>query len=64
MAKVPKVDQETCIGCGTCVVIAPKTFKLGENGKAEVVLPPGDNEETIKEAVSSCAVSAISYTEE
>ncbi len=59
MAKLPQVDKETCIGCGTCTVIASKTFKLGKDGKAEVLNPPGDEEEKIKEAVDSCPVNAI-----
>lgn len=54
-----KVDKDKCIGCGTCVVIAPKSFKLGDDGKAEVIEPPGDEEEKIKEAVDSCPTSAI-----
>lgn len=54
-----KVDEEKCIGCGTCVVIAPKSFKLTDDGKAEVIEPPGDDEATIKEAVDSCPVDAI-----
>jgi len=60
MAKLPQVDKETCIGCGTCTVLAPKTFKLGKDGKAEVINPPRDEEEKIKEAVDSCPVQAIS----
>ena len=54
-----KVDKEKCIGCGTCVVIAPKTFRLGKDGKSEIIEPPGDDEEKIKEAVDSCPVDAI-----
>jgi len=61
MAKVPVVDRQTCIGCGTCIVIAPKTFKLGKDGKAEVIKPPGDDEEKIKEAIEACPVEAISF---
>lgn len=59
MVKLPQVDKETCIGCGACVTIAPKTFKLDSEGKAEVINPPGDNEKTIKEAIDSCPVEAI-----
>ncbi len=59
MAKLPQVDKGTCIGCGTCTVLAPKTFKLGKDGKAEVINPPGDEEEKIKEAIDSCPVNAI-----
>lgn len=63
MAKLPVVDKEKCIGCGTCVALAPKTFKLDDEGKAEVVESPGDDEEKIREAVESCPVEAISFSD-
>lgn len=59
----PKVDKKKCIGCGTCTVLAPKSFKLGSDGKAEVISPPDDEEEKIKEAVDSCPVEAIKLAE-
>ena len=59
MQKLPQVDKKTCIGCGTCTVLAPKSFKLGNDGKAEVLNPPGDEEAKIKEAIDSCPVNAI-----
>jgi ferredoxin len=59
-----KVDKNICIGCGTCVVIAPKSFKLGDDCKAEIVEPQEDNKEKIKEAVDSCPVSAIKSTDQ
>jgi NTE family protein len=31
------VDPTRCIGCGICVAMAPKVFRMGENGKAEVI---------------------------
>jgi len=58
MANV-KVDKESCIGCGTCVAIAPKTFKLGDDGKAEVIESSDDSGEKIKEAAEACPVKAI-----
>ena len=61
MAKLPIVDKNKCIGCGTCVALAPKTFKLGADFKAEVISPPGDEEEKIKEAIDSCPVNAIKF---
>jgi len=64
MAKVPRVDKGKCIGCGTCTVLAPRTFKLGEDGKAEVINPPGDEEEKIREAADSCPVGAIEVKSE
>lgn len=58
-----KVDKEKCIGCGTCVVLSPKSFRLRDDGKAYVIEPPGDEEETIKDAVDSCPVDAIEYSD-
>lgn len=63
MKKLPTVNKDKCIGCSTCSVLAPKTFRLGKDGKAEVIDPPGDEEEKIKEAVDSCPVDAIEYAE-
>jgi len=54
-----KIDKNKCLGCGTCVGIAGQSFKLGADGKAEPIDPPGDDEATIKEAVDSCPVKAI-----
>jgi NTE family protein len=35
-----RVDRERCVGCGTCVVLAPRgTFRLDETGKA---VPPAE----------------------
>jgi ferredoxin len=56
------IDKNLCIGCGTCVAIAPKSFKLNDEGKAEAIEPPGDKEATIKEAIDSCPVAAIKST--
>ena len=58
-----KVDKNTCIGCGTCVAIAEKTFKLDDNYKAEVIDQKGDSDELIKDAMESCPVNAISMEE-
>ncbi len=56
------IDKNLCIGCGTCISIAPKTFKLDKEGKAEVIEPIGDNETTVQEAIDSCPVTAIKST--
>jgi ferredoxin len=57
----PKVNQELCIGCGTCEAVCPAVFKVDADGKAQVL--PVDfaaNAEKIKEAITSCPVQAIS----
>ncbi len=58
-----KVDQAKCIGCGLCVSMAPKTFKLAQDGKSEVIEPPKDKEEVTKSAAESCPVEAIKIEE-
>ena len=56
----PKVNQELCIGCGTCEALCPQIFKV-ENGKSQVI---GDDCEKAScdcnEVMTSCPVSAIS----
>ena len=54
-----KIDKNKCIGCGTCVALAPKTFKLGEDAKVMAIEPSGDGEAKVKEAIDSCPVDAI-----
>lgn len=58
-----KVDQNLCIGCGTCVSLCPGSFKMNGNGKSEPIEPPKDPEEKLKEAVDACPVGAISIKE-
>ncbi len=57
MAKA-KVNQEICIGCGTCESLCPKVFKL-ENGKSQVISEECDDC-NCQEVIDSCPVSAIS----
>lgn len=55
------LDEEKCIGCGTCVAMAPNTFKFKDNGKAEVIAEEGapGEEEGIKASISACPVQVI-----
>lgn len=54
-----KVDEEKCLSCGVCTAIAPKSFRLNKEGKAEPIEPAGDDKETITNAAESCPVEAI-----
>jgi ferredoxin len=56
---MPKVNQDICIGCGTCESLCPEVFQLGDSGKAEVKSDAPDNVSCIKEAIESCPVQAI-----
>ncbi len=59
-----KVDENLCIGCGTCEALCPAVFKLNmDSGKSEVVGDDCGNCDC-QEVVNSCPVNAISIVEE
>lgn len=55
-----KVNNDLCIGCGTCEVICPAVFKLNAEGKIDLI----SQLETAcaKEAAESCPTQAIEIT--
>lgn len=53
-----KIDKELCIGCGTCVALAGKTFKM-EGDKAIIIDENGDDEDTIEMGIDACPTQAI-----
>jgi len=55
-----EVDKKTCIGCGTCVVLSPKTFDINGEGYSEVKNTwPEATDEEITNAARSCPTGAI-----
>jgi len=32
------IDKNTCIGCGTCIAIAPEIYEFDSDGKAKAKL--------------------------
>ena len=64
MSKRVYLDQEECIGCGSCEEICPEVFKLNQDTeKAEVIEPEGGPEDRIQEAIDTCPVSCIHWEE-
>ena len=60
------VDQDKCIGCGTCVALYPEIFELNGEGKAEVKFKEFKDsswQSKIEEAIESCPVEAIGSEE-
>jgi len=57
-----KIDQEKCIGCGTCISIVPEIFKFNADNKAELVdgADLTEHKEKINQAKDACPVQAIS----
>jgi len=52
------VNEELCIGCGTCEALCPKVFKV-ENGKSKVI-SKDCADCNCEETAGSCPVKAIS----
>jgi len=65
MTKIIYVDPNKCIGCNTCPLLNPETFEIDiTTYKAKIKKQPADvNSETIKNAIISCPVNAISIIE-
>ena len=64
MPRKVHVDQDECIGCGTCEGICPEVFQLNEEtGTSEVIKSEGGPEDLIEEAIDSCPVEAIHWQE-
>ncbi len=60
MSRKVVIDQDECIGCGSCQEICPEVFKLNEETeKSEVIKPEGGPEDLIEEAMGECPMSCI-----
>jgi NTE family protein len=58
------VDEERCVGCGSCVVQAPQVFRLDARGKAEVMAPVQNWSPIDGAYVLNCPTYAISVRPE
>ena len=54
-----KVINELCISAATCVITAPKTFDLDDDGIAYVKEGTWDEAQTIIKGAASCPTTAI-----
>jgi len=52
-----KVNNDLCIGCGTCEVLCPAVFKLNAEGKVDVISQ--EDMPCAKNAAESCPTQAI-----
>ena len=58
----PIVNEDLCIGCGHCVEVCPKVFEL-ESEKSQVTGPGNCGSCNCQEAIDTCPVQAISWSE-
>ena len=56
-----EVDPEKCIGSGSCEMLAPEVFEVGEDGLAHVLIstPGAELHDKIRAAAQSCPTNAI-----
>jgi ferredoxin len=60
MARIVYIDENECIGCGSCEEICDEVFRLNEETeKAEVIKPEGGPEDLIEEAMETCPADCI-----
>jgi ferredoxin len=64
MARKVFIDEDECIGCGTCEELCPGVFHLNdETEKAEITNQAGTSEDQIEEAIEACPVECIHWEE-
>ena len=58
---VVEVDRERCVGSGTCELLAPDVFEVGDEGVVAVLRPEpeGDDVDLVRDAVTACPTQAL-----
>ena len=61
----PIVDEDLCIGDGSCEDLCPSVFKLEDDGYAHVINDDPDEEDwgCVRDAEAACPTSAITIEE-
>jgi ferredoxin len=57
-----EVDRERCVGSGTCEMLAPDVFEVGDDGIV-VVLRPEADDGAVHDAVQQCPTQALSQVD-
>lgn len=57
-----KIDEEKCIGCGSCVAVCPDYFEMTDDNKARFKNGTTDAK-CVQEAVDICPVQVIEIEE-
>ncbi len=58
------VDQDGCIGAGSCVAVTPGVFQLDDEDKAYIVDPESADDDMLLMSAQSCPVLAIHLYDE
>ena len=59
------VDLERCLGSGSCEMLAPDLFEVGDEGVVRVLRPLGGDDDLAltRDAVSACPTRALSLAD-
>ena len=57
-----EVDRERCVGSGTCEMLAPDVFEVGDDGIV-VVRQPDVDDGAVRDAVQQCPTQALSVAD-
>lgn len=56
------IVEDDCISCQVCTEVAPQTFRMRDDGIAEVFDPYGSDMTKVVESIESCGGSCIKLT--
>ena len=62
-----KIDENKCIGCGSCVSLTDsKIFDFNDDGLAQVIVDKIEDEdkEVVENAINYCPTAAIEETQD
>lgn len=62
--KILEVNENACIGCGSCVAIDPEHFDFNDSGLSTVVSNENLESTAVVNAIESCPTNAISISGE
>ncbi len=59
------LDEECCVGCGSCAELCPEVFQMAEDGeKAHVVSPEEVERDSVQDAIAACPGECISIEDQ
>ena len=59
-----EVDRERCVGSGSCEMLAPDVFEVGDDGVVAVLRPPEQTDvDDVRDAVAACPTRALALAD-
>ena len=64
MGRTVYLDEDCCVGCGSCAELCPEVFEMDEEGEvAHVILPEAEEVDCVEDAMAACPEECISWVE-